>query len=279
MLAISTLPTGWHAYSQVLLSYEPDFACKTPSDNFEFNSTFPEYHKLVVPVNDTEIIGDPQCYTYDFGDTNYTTLENVMQFTNGMVGSRCEAQEWIFDDSDFKSTATTEWGNVCDRKQLNTFDTQSFMIGKLIGAFIFGAMSDALGRFKTYFIALVLQLICGVIIAVAPNMIIYSLARLAIGATCSGVYLCAYVLALEFIGPQKRTTPGLVYHMFYAIGYSLLAPIGYFVKDFRTISWMLAIPSLLFMPYYFFMDESVQWLLGKKRVRYIKPNSLGPTRL
>ena len=37
------------------------------------------------------------------------------------------------------------------------FDTQSFMIGKLLGAFIFGGISDAIGRFKTYFMALILQ--------------------------------------------------------------------------------------------------------------------------
>ena len=47
-------------------------------------------------------------------------------------------------------------------------------------------MSDAIGRFKTYFISMVLQLICGVVIAVAPHIAIYSVARLAIGATCSG---------------------------------------------------------------------------------------------
>ena len=47
-------------------------------------------------------------------------------------------------------------------------------------------MSDAIGRFKTYFISMVLQLICGVFIAVAPHIVIYSVARLAIGATCSG---------------------------------------------------------------------------------------------
>ena len=51
------------------------------------------------------------------------------------------------------------------------------MLGKLAGAFIFGAMSDAMGRFKTYFISIVLQLGTGILIAVAPNVLIYSIAR------------------------------------------------------------------------------------------------------
>ena len=65
---------------------------------------------------------------------------------------------------------------------------------------------------------------------------------------------------------DKRTTPGLLYHCFYAIGYSLLSPVGYYIKNYQTVSWILALPSLLFLPYYFFVDESVQWLLSQKRV-------------
>ena len=55
------------------------------------------------------------------------------------------------------------------------------MLGKLAGAFIFGAMSDAMGRFKTYFISLVLQLATGILIAIAPNVLVYSIARFAEG--------------------------------------------------------------------------------------------------
>ena len=271
-MAISTIPTAYHAYSQVLLSYEPPFACATPQEkNFLFpTENFTEYYHLVVPnYQHVEMTQNAaQCITYDFGNRTFESAESVMAFTNETTHIDCTAQEWRFDNSEVQSTATTEWGNVCSRKQLNTFDTQSFMIGKLIGAFIFGAMSDAIGRFKTYFISLLLQFVFAVVVAVAPNIVVYSLARLAVGAACSGVYLCAYVLALEFIGPDNRTAPGLAYHLFGVIGLSLLAPIGYYVKDFRTISWILALPTLLFLPNYFFMDESVQWLLGKKRIRY-----------
>ena len=79
------------------------------------------------------------------------------------------------------SLATTEWQTVCSKQAQQDFDTQSFMLGKLAGAFIFGAMSDAMGRFKTYFISIILQLATGVLIAIAPNWIVYSVARFAEG--------------------------------------------------------------------------------------------------
>ena len=45
-----------------------------------------------------------------------------------------------YDYSDVSSTATIRWDTVCDQAYQQTFDTQSFMIGKLLGAFIFGGI-------------------------------------------------------------------------------------------------------------------------------------------
>ena len=124
--------------------------------NFNFNTTnFTEYSALVVPKYNTT--SEPQCMTFDFGNITFTSPDSVTEFTNGASPIECTEEKWIFDTAEFTSTATTEWGNVCARKQLNVFDTQSFMIGKLIGAILFGAISDAIGRLKTYTISLTLQ--------------------------------------------------------------------------------------------------------------------------
>ena len=61
----------------------------------------------------------------------------------------CSPKAFNYDDEDGTVTTTTRWNNVCDRSYMQDFDTQTFMIGKLVGAFVFGAMSDSIGRFKT----------------------------------------------------------------------------------------------------------------------------------
>lgn len=279
LLALSTIPCGWHAYSQTILSYEPNFVCNSAkrfmAEDLAAEISYDEYYNLFAPASYNLTANKAKCKRFNYElyeGESFINLSDVHQFhlehLNDLVGCEPEDDFW-FNTTDTIS-ATTEWQTVCSKQAQQDFDTQSFMLGKLAGAFIFGAMSDAMGRFKTYFISIVLQLATGILIAIAPNWIIYSIARFAEGAACSGVYLCAYVLALEFIGPDKRTTPGLIYHMFYAIGYSLLAPIGYFIKDFRTVSWVLAIPSAFALPLYFIIDESVQWLLGKRRIEDAK---------
>lgn len=269
LLAVSTMPCGWHAYSQTLLSFEPKYVCSdAKSHMYDPDITFDDYYKVAAPASYNLTTNNAQCKTFPYGSkVIFNSTSEMEAFNKANLDNLIECEpdnDFWFNTSDTIS-AVTEWQTVCSKQWQQDFDTQSFMLGKLAGAFIFGAMSDAIGRFRTYFISVVLQLVTGIMIAISPNIFIYTLMRFAEGAACSGVYLCAYVLALEFIGPEKRTTPGLVYHMFYAIGYSLLAPVGYFIKDFRTVSWVLALPSVLCLPLYIFIEESVQWLLGKGR--------------
>lgn len=68
------------------------------------------------------------------------------------------------------------------------------MTGVLIGSYIFGDLSDRYGRRPTFFISLVLQLIGGLLAAIAPEYITFILARILIGASTSGVFLVAYVI-------------------------------------------------------------------------------------
>ena len=218
MLALSTIPCGWHAYSQVLLSNEPNFACSNLESKLNFNYTFDEYFALSVPFESKEGTAQRRsCQTFDYGGLTFNSFDDAQAFYNRKYQScsaesgcsndvfqnltvDCVPQEFNYNDTDGTYTATTRWDTVCDRSFMQDFDTQTFMIGKLLGAFVFGAMSDSIGRFKTYFISLVLQAVFGIMVAVSPNFWLYSISRLLVGAACSGVYLCAYILALEFIG-------------------------------------------------------------------------------
>ncbi|XP_029469242.1 solute carrier family 22 member 6-B-like isoform X2 [Rhinatrema bivittatum] len=49
---------------------------------------------------------------------------------------------WVFDDSVFASSIVTEWELVCDLRSLKELAQSLFMAGVLIGALIFGSLSD-----------------------------------------------------------------------------------------------------------------------------------------
>lgn len=55
------------------------------------------------------------------------------------------------------------------------------------------------GRKPIFFLSLVIQVVFGILAAYAPEYITFTIARLVIGATTSGVFLVAYVIGNYYL--------------------------------------------------------------------------------
>ncbi|KAJ4428893.1 hypothetical protein ANN_25886 [Periplaneta americana] len=71
---------------------------------------------------------------------------------------------------------------------------------------------------------------------------------------------------LELMGPRYRTFAGMVICMFFALGLSLLALLGYLLRNWYTLSLATSVPFLLLFSYYWIIPESPRWLLSKNRI-------------
>jgi len=87
-----------------------------------------------------------------------------------------------------------QWDLVCDKAWLRATGDSLFMVGVMLGSMIFGGLSDKYGRRPIFFLSLVIQLVGGILVAVAPEFISYVIFRLIVGSTTSGVFLVAYVI-------------------------------------------------------------------------------------
>lgn len=97
-----------------------------------------------------------------------------------------------------------QWNLVCDRAWLRATGDSLFMVGVMLGSMIFGCLSDKFGRRPIFFLSLVIQLVGGILVAVAPEFISYVIFRLIVGSTTSGVFLVAYVIGKSLSVPLKR---------------------------------------------------------------------------
>ena len=66
-----------------------------------------------------------------------------------------------------------------------------------------------------------------------------------VGATTSGVFLVAYVLGMEMVGPKYRVVAGTLCQYYYTFGYFLMA----FVAFFLNYDWQLLQVGLLIYCY------------------------------
>ncbi|KAJ8754629.1 hypothetical protein K2173_010720 [Erythroxylum novogranatense] len=185
--------------------------------------------------------------------------------TKGVCDLQPGSWEWV---SGAGSSTVAEWGLVCDEKFKVGLVQAVFFGGCMIGAGIFGHLSDSfLGRKGSLTVVSIMNAVFGCLTALAPNYWIYLLLRLFTGLSTGGTGLCAFVLATEPIGPTKRGAAGMSTFYFFSTGIALVSGIAYFSGSWRTLYVASSIPTIIFLVLVLpFLSESPRWYLIHGRV-------------
>lgn len=259
LLCLPAIVCAFHKLAGVFLLAKPDFRCQLPNEFANASYEMPSYmFNLSYPI-DSLTKTYTTCSRYD---TNFTDE----YYEKGVVAkSTVDCDSFIYDHSKYESSTVSEWDMVCERSWLRATADALFMIGVMLGSIIFGDLSDRYGRKPIFFASLVIQVIFGVLAGIAPEYVTYSIARIIVGATTSGVFLVAYVIAMEMVGPDYRLIAGVVCMMFFSVGYMLTAAFAFFIHDWRMLQIALTLPGILFLCYWWFIPESSRWLISKNR--------------
>ncbi|KAM9493911.1 solute carrier family 22 member 6 [Clarias gariepinus] len=172
---------------------------------------------------------------------------------------------WVYSQELIHSSTATEWDLVCDRVTLNSLGSSLYMLGLLVGAFVFGYMADRLGRRFVILLSLALQTVFGVAAAFAPNYLVYVSLRFIIGTTMSGVIINAFVLGTEWTSTKKRMLAGIMTDYCFGLGYTLLAGVAYFIRSWRYLQFAISAPGVIFISYIWILPNSARWLLVNDR--------------
>ena len=70
--------------------------------------------------------------------------------------------------------------------------------------------------------------------AVAPGFYIFTFLRVITSIGSAGL-VASYVLCMEVIGSSYRSFAGMVFHVFFSLGYPLLAVMAYYIRSWRTL--------------------------------------------
>lgn len=264
LICLTSITCAFHKLAGVFLLAKPDFRCVLPFElatNQTIQYELPEnVLKLAFPK---ALVGD------NYQSCSYYNLEYTEEYLNRTepiyTNETKQCSQYVYDQTKYLNSAVTEWDMVCNRSFLAATSDAMFMFGVLVGSIVFGQLSDKYGRKPIFFASLVIQVIFGVLAGVAPEYITYTVSRFIIGTTTSGVFLVAYVIAMEMVGPSKRLFAGIFVMMFFSVGFMLTALFAYFIHDWRGLQIGLTLPGLLFLSYYWIIPESARWLLSKNR--------------
>ncbi|XP_066049024.1 solute carrier family 22 member 13-like [Chamaea fasciata] len=176
---------------------------------------------------------------------------------------------WVYP-SEQPPSLLTEFDLVCDRAVLNDVSQSIYMAGVLIGATLFGMLSDRIGRRPVFLICILIQGVFGLGTAFVPNIYVFMAIRCVVGAAVSGIMVTVVSLATEWVGASYRTKALLIAHTAFAIGQMSVAGLSYGIRNWRLLEIAGSAPMFALFFYIWVLPESPRWLVTKGRIEEAK---------
>ncbi|XP_046487153.2 organic cation transporter protein-like [Neodiprion pinetum] len=262
---IPSLTSAFHVMGTIFLLGKPKFRCLTPEEDQRNATYIPGLYTANITYpwdNATQI--SSQCKPYNQTEgvrSKLLTTKGNLPSTPRVV--KCAS--FAYDDSQYGTTATTEWNLICDDAWLKTTSESLFMLGVMMGVLTLGALSDKYGRKRTLIWGSVLQLISGLLVAASPNVTMFVIFRMIVATTSTGLYVVAYVAAIEMVYRNKKI-PTATSTFFFMGGCLLTVSFAYYIRNWRILQLAYTAPTLLFLALSWSIPESARWLLSRGRV-------------
>lgn len=217
-------------------------------------------NSIQVGINHT--ITSFHIYVPDFSCAGHDT-KGCLQI-NGTESECLSGYE--FDEIDDKSVAV-EWSLVCDRKLIGPLINTLYFVGVTIGSLICSTLCDLWGRKKLVLVCMYMQAIMSLGLSFSNSLILFMIFRILQGFFIQGLQTCSYTLMLEYCPARYRTLAAVFWELNWAIGLAILGGVSYFIRDWRTLTLVLLIPTVLSLVYFWIIPESISWLYAKNRYK------------
>ncbi|CAD5114785.1 DgyrCDS3827 [Dimorphilus gyrociliatus] len=196
-------------------------------------------------------------------NSNITSVD-ACYYNSTSTQELTKCKSWSYEDT-YGVNIVTKWDLVCDRDWMRATAQSIYMVGFMIGAFSFGQISDKIGRKKSLLIAILIVIIFGSCAIFAQDYWTFTLLRAISGIGAAGSYTVGFVLCLEPIGKNHRLIPGILYQVPFCSGFVIVSGLACLFKNYKHLQLTCSIFAIVFLSYYWIIDESPRWLLIKAR--------------
>ncbi|KAG8193137.1 hypothetical protein JTE90_006969 [Oedothorax gibbosus] len=224
---------------------------------------------FLAPNVDFECV-EPQSTSLVDNSTTFNKRCEVL-LANGTV-EKCT--RWEYDVANFSRNIVSEWDLVCDHQWLVSVAKSVYMFGFLASVFIFGQISDWLGRFPTIVICYIITTVAMFLSMLSSSYTMFAVLRFFQSFGSTGLCITGIVLIMEMMGPGHRAEAGILIQLGFTFGFITLVAVGWFIRNWFWFQFALGMSLLPVVFCSRFVPESPRWLLmrGKKDplVRLVK---------
>lgn len=273
LLWIPSATSAMAVFMYDFTAYVPPHRCFVPDcDNLtviDNGNIYPEWVNWTIPW-DQKLDQFSQCET--FKDLRNSSSSSCQRDDFNTETASCSS--WIFDHDLIHSSAVEDYGMVCQDSPKKGLTQTIYMLGMLIGSFLFGWAGDFMGRKVTLMVALVTLTVGGsfpfLITPHPANYYALVISRFISGLGHVGTFMITFNLALEYVGPKWRTTCGILIETPFACGGLVVGLVSWAgVRDWQTLSLVLSLPNILLLSYWWLLPESPRWLIAKNKEKQL----------
>lgn len=204
------------------------------------------------------------CYSFIADDPGWTCPRGLSDPAEACEMVKSGSCTPIFNSS--FTSIVTEWDLVCDKSSHPNLSQSAYFLGLLFGAFIFGRLSDMLGRKKIFIISIFLQFLAGLGYGLAFNFYFFLLMRLCTAIANAGLIMTSIILSVEIVSPGNRNFAGMLGSLLFGFSFSLMALLAYFITNWRHLVVLSSMLGLIPLFFFRFLPESPRWLAVNGRM-------------
>ncbi|KAM6940202.1 solute carrier family 22 member 6-B-like [Xenentodon cancila] len=246
-----------------------------------FMAAVPSHHCNIRNLEDGGVFGNlsvPQKLAAGIPAEQDGTLSSCRMFTKPkfqyLSGSNSSEEAdtvtcengWVYDNSTFKSTLATEWDLVCSRKGMNKATATVFFVGVMIGALLFGFLSDRFGRRPVLLVSYLSSLTFAVLSAFSTSYVMFIIMRLFTGLSLAGISIISIALNVEWCCIERRTFAAVIISLDWTLGNWLLVGLAYCVNEWRMLILAVTSPLILAICTWRWLPESARWLMANRKL-------------
>ncbi|XP_026912898.1 solute carrier family 22 member 16 isoform X1 [Acinonyx jubatus] len=273
--AFQNISCGIHYLASVFMTVSPYHTCRPPGnvsrvlfhnisswrleDIWILFFTGHEDH-IIVQLQNGEVWELTSCHRFRRDDKSGLNYDY-----SGRKSSFPCMDGYVYDKSKWDSTVVTQWDLVCNREWFAKVIQPVFMVGVLLGAMIFGYLSDRIGRRFVLWATSTGIFLFGLAAAFSFDYYSFMIARFLLAMSGSGYLVVVFVYVTEFIGMKSRTWACIQMHSFFAVGTMVVALTGYFVRTWWIYQMVLSTVTIPFVLCCWILPETPFWLLSEGR--------------
>ncbi|XP_042880465.1 solute carrier family 22 member 7-like [Penaeus japonicus] len=236
----------------------PDHWCHVPGR--ENTSLSPEAWKnLTIP---RESSGLSSCFQYKVEWLE--DAEEPLRIHN--ITQECESG-WEHDSSEFQATmaTTNEW--FCEREDYSNHIYSLSTAGSTVGTVVLPVIADRYtGRRLMFYVALVIHMLFTLPTAWVSHYGIHLALRFFAGFAFEADFMMPYIIGLEFLAPDKRSTGAFVSFIAWTFGMCLTSLVSWLIPSWQYLAMISCLPAACGFLYWKYLPESPRWLLAQGRI-------------